>query len=262
MLQEKYPILEYDSDSATNAKEYFFRQGKKDFSKLKKVNEAGIDKCILFLPRHFNQLKQYHKKCKLVYEFKSASTISPVYLYDNKLLIALCPLGGPAVANLVEELEYNGIKKFISCGTCGLIDQSKDVDNFFVPTSAIRDEGLSYHYMAPSRDIKISTKFTKALCNALQYYGVNYYTGTVWTIDAIYRETPKRIKRRLKEGAIGVDMECASLAAVCKYNKCEFASLLYFSDSTDGIKWNWRFYDKIALRSLLLDICIKAFESL
>ena len=262
MIREKYPILEFDSDSAEGAQEYFFNQGKKDFRKLKKANEMGIDKCVLFLPRHFEQLKQYRKRCKLIYEFKSASTISPVYLYDNKLLIALCPLGGPAVANLVEELEYNGIKKFIACGTCGLINQSKNIENFFVPTSAIRDEGLSYHYVTPSREISLSKKFVNAIANSLQEYGVDYYKGTVWTIDAIYRETPKRIKRRLKEGAIAVDMECASLAAVCKYNKCEFGSLLYFSDSTDGHKWNWRFYDKIALRSLMLEICIKTLEKL
>ena len=48
MIREKYPILEFDSDSAEGAQEYFFNQGKKDFRKLKKANEMGIDKCVLF----------------------------------------------------------------------------------------------------------------------------------------------------------------------------------------------------------------------
>lgn len=262
MLIEEAPILEYDDDSAEPAKKYFFRQGKKDFSELKKCTANGVDRCILFLPRSFDGLKDIKKKCVKIYEFKAASTVSPVYLYDQKVLIALCPLGGPAAANLMEELDYVGIKKFIACGTCGCLRKDFNLNKFFIPTSAIRDEGLSYHYIIPAREIAPAPSIVKALKQTLTDKNIPFYADKTWTIDAIYRETPNRIKRRLEEGAVAVEMECASLAAVAKYNKAQFGALLYFSDIIDGKEWQWRIYDKIIARTTLVELSIEAILKL
>lgn len=256
------PILEWDCDSAKKAKEYFFRSGKKPFENFDCVKQLGITKSLIFFPRDFQKLTKIKRKCKLIYEFKSASSVSPVYLYDNKLVIALCPLGGPGAANLMEELEFVGIKTFVSCGTCGCIGKDTNLESYFIPTSAIRDEGLSYHYLPASRTVETSLKVNNAIKQALQEFGVNYVEGKVWTCDAMYRETPERTKRRIAEGAIGVDMECASLCACSKFNKVEFGELLYFSDKTDGVNWEWRIYDKIKLRYQLVEICFRALELL
>ena len=40
------------------------------------VKEMGIDKCIIFFPRAFNECKEIYSKCTKIHEFKSASTIS------------------------------------------------------------------------------------------------------------------------------------------------------------------------------------------
>jgi len=262
-LIKNAPILEWDEDHATEAKDYFFSQGKKHFDDFNEIKEKRIDKCIIFYPRAFDECKTIFDKCKKVYDFKSASTISPVYLYDDKVLIALCPLGGPASANLIEELNFVGINKFIACGSCGCIVDNVDIDDlFFVPTSAIRDEGLSYHYIPASRYIETTKRVNDALENSLHKFNHPYLTGTTWTIDALYRETPNRTKRRIKEGAIGVEMECASLAAVAKYNNLEFGELLYFTDKILGKKWKWRRYNKVELRTRLVEICIDAILSL
>ena len=257
------PILEYDEDNAFKTRDYFFAQGKKGFDDFDTIKEKGIDKCIIFLPRAFSSCTAIYRKCVKIYEFKSASTISPVYLYDNKILIALCPLGGPASANLIEELQYNGIKKFIACGSCGCLDDKINInDTFFVPTSAIRDEGLSYHYLPASRYIETSKEVNDAIINALDKHNQKFTTGRTWTIDAIYRETPNRTQRRKKEGAIGVEMECASICAVAKYNGLQFGEVLYFTDSINKETWEWRLYDKVKLRTHLLKICIDAIETL
>ena len=257
------PILEWDDDHAEESKNYFFAQGKKNFSAFKECQALSIDKCIIFYPRAFSECKEIFNKCEKIYEFKSASTVSPVYLYDKKLLIALCPLGGPASANLLEELHFVGITKFIACGSCGCIVDGVDIDGlFFVPTSAIRDEGLSYHYVPASRFIETNTFVNLALEKSLQKHNQPYITGTTWTIDALYRETPNRTKRRIQEGAIGVEMECASLASVAEYNKFYFGELLYFTDKVDEKNWRWRIYDKISLRTKLLKICIDAILTL
>jgi len=257
------PILEYDEDNAFKTRDYFFSQGKKGFENFDTVKEMGIDRCIIFLPRSFNQCKDIFQKCVKIYDFKSASTLSPVYLYDNKLLIALCPLGGPASANLIEELQYNGIKKFIACGSCGCLDSNINIrDTYFVPTDAIRDEGLSYHYLPASRTIETDPEVNEALFQSLTKFNQKYTTGRTWTIDAIYRETPNRTARRKQEGAIGVEMECSSLCAVAKYNNLQFGELLYFTDSVSHETWEWRLYDKVKLRTHVLNICIDAIMRL
>lgn len=256
------PILEFDDDDNSAAVEHFFNQGKKDFDRFKKSIKLGIDGCIVFLPRAFNELTEIVKKCELIYEFKSASTISPIYIYDNKILIALCPLGGPAAANLMEELAYVGIKKFFALGSCGCIRPDIDENMLLIPTSAIRDEGLSYHYMPASREVATSPEASRALAAALTKHKLNFTFAKVWTCDAIYRETPNRIARRRKEGAIAVEMECASFAAIANYRGLIFGQVLYMSDFILDNIWQLRIYDKIALRTKLTLACVDACLSL
>ena len=257
------PILEFDNDDTTCSMVDFFNNGKRNFKNFEKIKQLGINKCIIFFPRAFSECKEIYSKCVKVHDFKSASSISPIYLYDNKLLIALCPLGGPASANLMEELNYNGIKHFIACGTCGCIDERINITNMFMlPTSAIRDEGVSYHYLPASRTVETSKNVNLSLKNSLEKFKHPYIEGKTWTIDAMYRETPNRIKRRRDEGAIAVEMECASLSSVAKHNKINFGELLYFSDTVTNNSWDWRIYDKVKLRTHLLKICIDAIVNI
>ena len=244
------PIAEFYNDDMQNLT-MFFSNGKKEFWRFDKVKELNVDKCILFFPRDFKKLKKVYSKCELVYEFKSASSISPVYLYDNKILIALCPLGGAASVNLMEELIFVGIKRFIGVGSCGAITNI-NFDDYFVPDKAIRDEGSSYHYLPPSKFVESSETLKQNILKVLKENNETFKTGIVWTTDAIYRETPKRIAARLKDGAIAVEMEMASLCAVAKAKNVEYACLLYFSDINNGKIWRTRIYNKYLLREELI----------
>ena len=259
---ENCPLLEFDEDDTLTTKEQFFNAGKKEFWRFVDAQKQGISSCIMFLPRSFQELEDIVKDCKLVYEFKAASTVSPVYIYKNKVYIAMCPLGGPAVANLIEELGHVGVKTFVAFGSCGCLDTLLDQKTIIVPTSAIRDEGLSYHYLPASRDVLTSKSVNAALADVLEAHNQEYVFAKVWTTDGIYRETPSRIERRKAEGAIAVEMECASIAAVCKFKGFDFGQMLYISDTVDGKDWILRRYDKIALRSRLVEFCYEALCTL
>lgn len=254
------PIIEHYDDDASNL-EVFFSNGKKQFWRFEEVKRKGIDKCIIFLPRDFNKLNKIYSKCKLIYHFKSASTFSPVYLYDDKFLVALCPLGGPASANLMEELIYVGVKYFLGVGSCGAVSPVC-FDDLFVPKQAIRDEGVSYHYLPASRYINCSETLVEAVSKVLQEKQINYIYGITWTTDAIYRETPKRIAARIADGAIAVEMETASLAAVAKAKNVNYACLLYFTDYNNGTEWKTRFYNKFELRERLFMLAVEALEKI
>lgn len=252
------PIAEFYDDEMSNLF-MFFSNGKKEFWRFDKVKKMGINKCILFLARDFNKLKNIYDKCELIYKFKSASSISPVYLYDNKILIALCPLGGAASVNLMEELMYVGVTQFIGIGSCGAI-VPVDFDELLVPVQSIRDEGSSYHYLPPSRYIETSGYLNKKIIKTLKAHGKKFKTSTVWTTDAIYRETPMRINARIKDGAVGVEMECASLSAVAKAKGVHYATLLYYSDYNNGSQWNTRIYNKFELREEMINLIIEALS--
>lgn len=256
MTNNDAPITEFYDDDMSNLF-MFFSNGKKEFWRFARVKEKGIDSCILFFPRDFKKLTKIVSKCEKIYEFKSASSVSPVYLYNNRTLIALCPLGGAASINLMEELMFVGIKKFIGVGSCGAI-QKVDLEQYFVPDKAIRDEGSSYHYLKPSRYVETDARLNDNIIKVLEEHKEKYDTGVVWTTDAIYRETPGRIKARIADGAKAVEMETASLAAVAKAKNISYSCLLYYSDYNDGKTWETRIYDKYQLREELVDLAVEA----
>lgn len=73
-----------------------------------------------------------------------------------------------------EEVVAMGAKKFVMFGSCGVLDDEKVKDNMIIPVSAVRDEGTSYHYIAPSEEIKASEHSIRILQNVLEFCGYSY----------------------------------------------------------------------------------------
>ncbi|MFW5893152.1 MAG: nucleoside phosphorylase [Bacillota bacterium] len=196
---------------------------------------SHIDTAVIFFREALSETLL--EKCEVMFEFVAAASVLDQYVYDNTLVIARSPLGGPAAAGLVEELIAFGVRRFIACGSSGLIGDM-DAQEFLVVKKAIRDEGLSHHYLPPSLYADTDGDLTKALKGALDHKGFRYQEGMVWTTDAFFRETPSRIEKRRAQGALAVDMECASIAAVCQFRNVAFAQVLYFSDAIRQLSWS------------------------
>ena len=126
-------------------------------------------------------------------------------------------------------------------------------------TSAVRDEGTSYHYLPPARIVKANPKAVKALEDTLKAENVDYRLGKTWTTDAIYRETPGRRKLRVEEGCDVVEMEAAAFFAVAQFREVTLGQLVYGGDLVlpegwDGRSWHKRTDD----RRLMFDLAVKA----
>jgi purine-nucleoside phosphorylase len=78
---------------------------------------------------------------------------------------------------------------------------------------------------------------TQKLSNFFTSKNINYITGTTWTMDAFYRETKNRIKKRISQGALCVEMECSALAAACKFYGLKFCQFLYLADVIKQNAW-------------------------
>ncbi len=149
-------------------------------------------------------------------------------------------IGAPLGAALLEEMIARGCRKFIACGGCGVLDKEIAVGHLLVPTAAIRDEGTSYHYLPPSREVSPTQGALSAIESVLDYHGTDYLLTKTWTTDAIYRETRERAKTYLAEGCLAVEMEAAAFFAVAHFRGVEFGQILYGGDAVIPEAWDGR----------------------
>ena len=222
LFKNEYPILEYD-----DRKEAVINP-----------NHEGVDlklprKCVYaFLSNHIDEYAANNKAIK-VSEFVSATKVYPVYVIDykgEKVTLAQAPVGSAAAAQFMDWLISYGVREIISAGTCGaLVDIDEGV--FLIPTRALRDEGASYHYMAPSRFVEIDRRASSSIRSALFERGISYVETTTWTTDGFYRETKDFVKYRIEEGCQVVEMECASLAAVASFRDVIWGEILFTADT-------------------------------
>ena len=174
---------------------------------------------------------------------ENATAKFPVYKVNfngNEIAVYQSPVGAPACVSNFEDIIQMGIKKILIVGCCGCLDEKIDDYSIIVPTAAIRDEGTSYHYAPASDEVKLNASVVKRIESKLKELGIHYHKGKTWTTDAIYRETPAKVARRKKQGAITVDMECSAMAVVAKFRGVEFGQIFYAADSLATETYNPR----------------------
>ena len=164
----------------------------------------------------------------------------------------------PGAAGTIEELHAMGCETFVVCGAAGALTQGSTLGEIILPASAIRDEGTSFHYIAPSREISCHKEALEKAQRALSEMGVPFVLGKTWTTDAMYRETPEMIARRRDEGCVTVEMETAAFFAVAKYYNIPLVQLLYVGDDVSGTAWDPRGWNtQKTVRASLIDCCIE-----
>jgi uridine phosphorylase len=192
------------------------------------------------------------------------SEIGPNPLYelevDGQRLAVFHPgVGAPLAAGFLEEVIARGCRKFIACGGCGVLDRDIAVGHLLVPVAAIRDEGTSYHYLPPSREVEPSAAGVRAIEKVLRAHQVEYLLTKTWTTDAIYRETPGKAVQRRQEGCLAVEMEAAAFFAVARFRGVEFAQILYGGDAVISGEWDARgWIDRKEIRQRLFWLAAEA----
>jgi uridine phosphorylase len=185
----------------------------------------------------------------------SEAGTNPIYelTYDGARLALVHPgVGAPMAAAFTEELIARGVRAFVACGGAGVLVPDVAVGHVIVPTAAIRDEGTSYHYLAPARSVEPTRQAVDAIVATLEHHEVPYVTGTTWTTDGYYRETRDKRERRAAEGCLTVEMEAAAFFAVAAFRGVAFGQILYAGDDLSGTAWDSRGWNDHASGRLLL----------
>lgn len=180
-------------------------------------------------------------------------------IYNGQALTLFHPgVGAPLAAGLLEELIAMGCRKIVACGGAGVLDSEIAVGHVVIPNAAVRDEGVSYHYLPPSREVAADPESVAVLERVLKRRGVPYVVGKTWTTDGFYRETPGKVALRRTEGCITVEMEVAAFFAVTQFRGVRFGQLLYGGDDVSGAEWDHREWQRASIREHLLWLAAEA----
>ncbi len=227
-----YPILEFDPDPAPLI----------DPQRLIKPIDIAPKAVLCF----FREVLDDHVQSGRLRQMHLLGTEwgpNPVYELDHagqRLAVMHPGVGAPIAAGFTEELIALGVRGFIACGGAGSLHPEITLGHLVVPTAAVRDEGTSYHYLPPSREVAAPAAGVAAVERALQAQGLPYVAGKTWTTDAFYRETPGRIATRRAEGCLTVEMEAAAFFAVAQHRHIPFGQILYGADDLSGTEWDSR----------------------
>jgi len=216
-----YPILEYDAEPTAvlmpNRHNRF----------------RCPEKCVFgFLGDYIHDYAR-ENNLETIAEFRSMMKPYPLYkITEGGGDIALCGamLGAPAATAILDWLIGHGAREIVAIGGCGALADIPE-NEMLIPTAAIRDEGTSYHYLPPAREIELNPRAVNAAKQALDKLGIRSEFVKTWTTDAIYRETKDRVNARKAEGCAVVEMECAAMAACAQFRGAAFGQILFTQDS-------------------------------
>lgn len=227
-----YPILEHDATG-----EAFIEP-----SKVIRPRDMP-EHCIICFFMDVIEKVVAEQNAKMLVENRWEDGPHPVYeiaYNDHQLAFCHPGVGAAATAGRLEEVIAFGCRKFIACGGCGVLEKDLTLGSMVVVSGAIRDEGVSYHYLPPAREVAAHESGVASLVNTLRSRGIPYRVGKTWTTDAPYRETPDMIARRKEEGCLVVEMEAAGLMAVAHFRDVILGQVLYGGDDLSGVEWDNR----------------------
>lgn len=226
------PILEHDYAS----------EAKLEPSRLIKPRDVP-EHCVISFFREVNEKVVVEKQAKVAVPNRWEDGEHPLYEIEHRgrrLAFFHPGVGAPLAAGLLEEVIAFGCRKFVVVGGAGVLEKGLAVGRLILVGSAVRDEGLSYHYLAPDREIQTQPQALETIRATLEARGAPFVTGKTWTTDAPYRETQAMIDARRAEGCLTVEMEAAALLAVAQFRQVLLGQILYAGDDLSGENWDKR----------------------
>ncbi|MBU0484239.1 MAG: nucleoside phosphorylase [Proteobacteria bacterium] len=176
------------------------------------------------------------------------------FLFNSRLLVVpatgnfdafFCagPAVGAAMAVLaLEKLIALGARQILIYGWCGSLSPDLKIGDLLVPFEGISEEGTSPHYpLAEKAQVNVDIRYD--LITMLSEKGYAALEGSVWTTDALYRETREKVALYADQGVRGVDMEFTALLTVAAYRGVDLSAVMLVSDELWHADWRPGFKD-------------------
>lgn len=200
---------------------------------------------------------------KLICELTGLKSGRRYPLYISELIVPQDPggevavagpvVGAPYAAMILETLIAWGACEVIFCGWCGALSPRAVIGGVIAPDAAVMDEGTSPHYRRQDRGNPRfcgppnepgtpgfsfpSPYLTRQLVQTAEEKGCKVLQGPIWSTDAIYRETPGKVRHYRKMDCLAVEMELSALFSVAAYREVMLAGVLVVSDDLSTLSW-------------------------
>jgi uridine phosphorylase len=145
-------------------------------------------------------------------------------------------IGGPYAVLIAEQLRASGAELILGLTSAGRVSRSLPLPSLVVVQSAIRDEGTSYHYVAPGSSVESDSELVTTVAKGIASLGLPVFSGPVWTTDAPYRETQQQLDSYATEGVLAVEMQAASLLAFSQATGMPAGIVALVSNAADHSK--------------------------
>jgi AMP nucleosidase len=149
-------------------------------------------------------------------------------------------MGSPTAATIMDLLTAIEPEAVLFLGKCGGLKKRNKIGDLILPIAAIRGEGTSNDYFPPEVPALPAFALQKAISTTVRDYGVDYWTGTVYTTNRRVWEHDESFKEYLQKiRAYAIDMETATIFSVGFYNKIPTGALLLVTDQPmvpEGVK--------------------------
>lgn len=191
-----------------------------------KIDEFGD---FLLLTNFHNYVTKFAERFKC--DVKGIGKPMQTATNNKGLSIINFGIGSANAATIMDLLVARAPKGVLFLGKCGGLKQSTEIGHFILPTAAIRGEGTSDDYFPPEVPALPSFKLHKFVSDKILKRKLEYRTGVIYTTNRRVWEWDNDFKKYLKKlGAIGIDMETATLFVVGYSNQIARGALLLVSD--------------------------------
>lgn len=156
----------------------------------------------------------------------------------NGLTCGIVPrtIGGPYAVLVAEQLWAAGAELIVGITSAGRVSPNLPLPSIVIVDEAVRDEGTSLHYLAPSLGVLTPTMETvDLLVRELSTVSSRVCRGRVWTTDAPYRETSEQLRFWADRGVLAVEMQAASLFAFAHARGALVAMVALVSNSVEQV---------------------------
>ncbi|MFM2194933.1 MAG: hypothetical protein RL092_533 [Bacteroidota bacterium] len=183
---------------------------------------------------YLNKFAEWHN-VEIVGENKAMPTATA----DNITMINFS-MGSANAATIMDLLSAIQPKAVLFLGKCGGLKKRNEIGDYILPIAGIRGEGTANDYFPPEVPALPAFTLQRAVSSTIRDFGLDYWTGTVYTTNRRVWEHDDEFKLYLKKiRAMAIDMETATLFSVGFHNKIPTGALLLVSDqpmTPQGVK--------------------------
>ena len=191
-----------------------------------KIDEFGD---YLLLTNFYNYITKFSERFKC--DINGIGRPMQTATNSKGLSIINFGIGSANAATIMDLLVARAPKGVLFLGKCGGLKHSTEIGHFILPTAAIRGDGTSNDYFPPEVPALPSFKLHKFVSDKILKRKLEYRTGVIYTTNRRVWEWDNEFKKYLRKlGAIGIDMETATVFIVGYANQIARGALLLVSD--------------------------------